>query len=357
MTRDIERIVAEVERDYERQKAAGHELYAIPMVQLCRLLALEMRHVPEQLGQFVQNVEDCIRRLPASTASRVLQNVLDPRQDPAVLGRLFRETRWHSCGCPAVSVEARLAAALMLTEAPSELQRVLEPPWQAFAIALPERLIEPEGVAYTHVLVHRYRPGAPQSSASEHAAAAASDGMEGKAPPGESVVHWGVHGMSDERARAQGEGTLADLVAPRGAHLGEAEVPGGGASERLVALFARLAVGACLLAQSAGALRPKSTKKKPASSRAAKSAPTSEYVLGQKVPVGFDGAEFVKAYVRGQPQVTTTSRLVTGSWREEPCGPDLAGRRRTWIMPHAERSPHASGGVRAYEFTPSPFLA
>jgi hypothetical protein len=120
-------------------------------------------------------------------------------------------------------------------------------------------------------------------------------------------------------------------------------------------LFARLAIGVCLLAQSEGALRRKSTKKKERGpSRMGRGPATTEYVLGQKVSVGFNCVDAVKQYVRGDAQsLPAIQWLVRGHWRNQPIGSGRSERKRIWIMPHWKGPQEAPKLFREYEFKPS----
>lgn len=359
LRREVERLFAEIELDYLRQKAARTEAYTPPFGHLARLLAVALPTVSEDVGEFTKALASFLESLPEEHLTRrVLMAISDPAINPEVgTLQLYRDARWQSFGCPAINIESRLAASLMLSECPEEMLEDVVPPWGAFVIRLPAGLIEQDDISYTHLIVNRYvspppppiEEGLPEDV--QRALKKMSAFMELR-----QGVKWGLYGMSGESGHVQGEAKLSEHLgkAPR-VFLMEPEMPLGHPGERLLAVFARLAIGVCLLCQSEGALRRRSTKKKERGpSRMGKGPVTTEYVLGQKVTVGFDCVDAVREYVRGEVRsLPAIQWIVRGHWRNQPIGPGRTERKRIWIMPHWKGPQEAPKLFREYEFKPS----
>lgn len=359
LQRELDELLAEIDFDYDRQKAAQTPGYTLPYSHLARLLALGLAEVPEDSGDFMIGVHDFAERLPECVARVVIQRLIDETDHAAgAVPRLFWETRWQAFGCPAISIESRLAASLMLSECPEEVLEDLQAPWGAFVVRLPAGLIDYEEVQYTHLAVHRYQspPPPPLDELDLPPDIRRTAEKMGAYMAERQGTQWGLYGMSGERGHLQGEAPLIEHLgrAPR-TYIVEPKLPIGDPGERIIALFARLAVGVCLLAQSEGALRRKSTKKKERGpSRMGKGPTTTEYVLGQKVTVGFNCVDAVKEYVRGDARsLPAIQWLVRGHWRNQPIGPGRTERKRIWIMPHWRGPQEAPKLFREYEFKPS----
>ena len=359
---EIDRLLGEIELDLKQQRAIDDEFYSIPYGHLSRLIAVGMPTLSVDSDKFVLDLFAFIEELPDCAAKAVLKQIQEHPENASAVWHLYRESRWQSLGCPVVSVESRLAASLMLSECPLEILDDLHPPWDSFVIRLPKSLIEFGGVSYTHLAVHRFNLSGPTNLEEELSKAGQTEDMLRIAKKVDrwltkrQGVHWGLYGMSGDRAHLQGEGPLVEqLGRTERLYLMEPEMPIGSSDEKVMSLFARLAVGVCLLVQSEGTLRRKSPPKgSRGSSRMGSKPMTTDYVLGHSIAIGYDCVEAVKTYIAGEARsLPTIQWLVRGHWRSQPIGVGRGGRKRIWILPHWKGPQDAPRLFREYEFNPS----
>jgi hypothetical protein len=345
LAREASNVVGELELDERLQRASQGENYIIPYALLGRLLAIGLPVVPSELYEFLQKALEFSELLPPPIA-RTLELLLSPdmredadRLDVGAAYRLFWETRWQSFGCPAVHVDARLAASLMVTETPVELLEDLPSPWPCFVIRLPSDLVTCDGEAYTHAVVHRFeRAGLPDDWCPDTL-------PEDMRPVSEKIrrfaseqagVKWGIYTMVGTEGRWQEEARLAELLGRQDrVHLVEPAFAHEGPQGRVIEVVARLAAGICQMAETPGSLRRKSTKKARQHWRLSKAPRTTEYVLAPDVKITFDATDAVRSYVQSdRRKLPTLQWIVRGHWRNQVCGPAGADRKRIWTQPY-----------------------
>lgn len=336
-----EALLTDIEIDWNRQRTGGDPQYIIPYDLLSRLVHSTLQSVPDTNGEFITSLGHIAEELPESAARIVLQELLEPSMDRDQVGalyRLFWSVRWQAFGCPAVTMDAPLAAALMLTETDPDLLDDVKPPWPCFVIRLPLDLVSDGSTPYTHVVVHHFRreelPAEALTSVPDdlrsvaeriHAHAAALAGPT-----------WGIYGMSDGRGQLQQEGTLLELLGKeRRDHLIEPAIPDADVRHRIIEVLTRLSVGVCQLVAEGSTLREKSTKKGRQHWRLGRLPTSTEYVLSSSARIAFDGTESVRLYTRGESRTLPKLQwVVRGHWRRQACGPGLQERRRAWVQPY-----------------------
>lgn len=252
----IERLLGAIEEDALQQRESESPYYDIPWRLLGTLVGTALP-VTADSGDFILKLKQFGELLPPCFAKSAIGMIFNER-GPADFDRtlstiqtLYRESRWQSFRCPAISLDAGLAAAMMLTSYPPEFVDGLVPPWDAFLIRLPEGLnIEWDGVKYTEVMLHRYETPVLPSLKDEvpsdvRSAFAKVERLMAERPR----ERWGLYGMSGDRGFLQGESLLTEqLGLVRRQHLMKPIIPEGDASEGIMVLFARLVAGVCALA-------------------------------------------------------------------------------------------------------------
>jgi hypothetical protein len=167
-------------------------------------------------------------------------------------------------------------------------------------------------------------------------------------------IKWGLYGLSGNRGHLQEEASLSELLGrEERVYLLPPEETDNGAGHRLIEVFARLAAGVCLLAETPTNIRRKSTKKAQHRWRFSKLPLTTEYVLAPDVRIGFDCTEAVRAYVSGDRRgLPRMQWIVRGHWRNQPCGPNHSERKRIWIQPHWKGPEDAPRLFREHKIMP-----
>lgn len=357
-----ERLQGQIELDWHQQRASGGEYYLFPYDLVSRLLAIALPEVPHELHQFVDVVNDFLEAQPAGLVKDVLSEMMNlaASGDPQGVGvtyRLYWGARWQAHGAPAINVERRLAASLMLSETPSEFLTELKPPWPCFVVRLPQGLIEFGDIPYTHVVVHQFFRAplddvpTPEDLPPEVAELVRKAAEFSKADAGEK---WGIYGMSHSRGQLQHEASLSVLLGrsePR--YLIEPQFDSDGPEQRIIELLARLVVGVCQMCSATSSLRRKSTKKQGAGNkwRLGGAPLTTEYVLAPAVSIGLDCTEAVRSYAGGErSNLPKIQWIVRGHWRNQRVGPGGEATKRIWIQPHWKGPQEAPRLFREYEF-------
>lgn len=256
--KELERLINKIEQDAHEQRQSDSESYTLPYAMLGHLVAVGLPRVSSDLEIFVRDLTYLTDLLPAECMAVMVIRSLMKAETPSGVMTLYRQTRWHALGKPALTLDAGLVARLMLTDYPKgEGLEELTPPWDAFLIRLPEGLIEYAGVKYTGVLVHRYVSSAPPPLPADIPENVRSTVERAhKFMTERQGVKWGIYGLTGDQGHLQGEARL-------GEHLGHAprvsfdtpELPFGDAGEGVLTLFARLVVGVCSLLDDGDSLK------------------------------------------------------------------------------------------------------
>jgi len=360
LAREADAVLAEIELRTRIEFASGAETPSIPYNLLARLVAIALPQVPNEVGEFITAVQGLIEQLPRGPAHSFLVGVTNPTPNAgnvgSNIGRLFWNTQWQAGGCPAVSIDPRIVASLMVSEVAPDLVDDVRPPWDCFLIRLPSALISWNGVDYTHVVAHQYTMRALPSEWLDkiedlevrriaERVHAFSERRAGE--------HWYIGGLAGEHGQLNVAGPLAEALGHREReHLIEPEIADDDPESRVLECLSRLVVGVCnLVTDSPASLRRKSTKKQGARFHRDGRAPqTTEYVLAPDVRVTFDCTEAVRLYVSGERRsLPKLQWIVRGHWRNQAAGPGLSERRRIWIQPYWKGPADAARRLREHE--------
>lgn len=220
--------------------------------------------------------------------------------------------RWVGSGCPRVSLSASVAASLLLTSLPTDVDYT-KCPWPAFVMEVPRGIalheMRPYGPDwYRHISVCRLEDGYVILTRAE------SD---------VGMLSWG-----DEN---QHEKTLSKTLTVDGAYdMTQMMAKGLIAIKDLVMAFIlRMSLGkddgASLERRHLSASNAKKLKKSPWIG--------DEYVYRDDVVV--DLSEDVRAAALGQKPVEWSVKwFVRGHMRNQTCGPNHSLRTKTWVRPH-----------------------
>ena len=328
---------------------------------LGRLISIALVDVPEKMQQFWYGLNDFINALPASsiTGAFLRDSLQQQKNDsPSAIyvftHHLYLIARWCTIGCPAVTIESNLAAALMATEISEDAIHEIKLPWDCFMVRLPRDLVELGQLKFTHLAVHRHGgifENRWVDDIPDHQKERAIQYYRRNA--GEL---WSLYGVSDDGI-AVARTDLPSVLLGKERHiylfeylkqLEHSETR----EDRLDQALARLVVGISSLAENQPkALRPKSTKKQQHRWRFSKLPLTTEYVLAPDVPVKFDCTEAVGAFLRGERKGPPRFQwIVRGHWRNQVHGPGRTGRKRIWIQPYWKGPEHAPMRMREYRF-------
>lgn len=328
---------------------------------LGRLLSIALQVVPQNLFEFLVDVNKFIDILPSSsTAGQLLEKIF--RGSPEVvhptmhiIELLHWTARWYTLGSPAITLDSNLATSLIATETADEFISTIEPPWVCFIVRLPRDLVEMAQLKFTHLIVNRYfrfndlswwPTGVPERWLED---------------PNRTVelLHrkfgyvWCIGGATEDAVPLWRSESLRVLLGKDRPEFLFDDAPDTSETpeDRVVQALARLVVGICHLAENPKALRPKSTKKQQHRWRFSKLPLTTEYVLAPDVPVKFDCTEAVGAFLRGERKGPPRFQwIVRGHWRNQVHGPGRTGRKRIWIQPYWKGPEDARRLFREYRF-------
>lgn len=240
------------------------------------------------------------------------------------------ETAWARNGFPSIRLPgALLANSLMSTGVSRELVAYIEPPWDAFSIAIPSGILsvqhgsDGESEPATRLRVFR-RPATKEWTLI----------VEG----GSLQIH--IAGLPTD--------ALCDPVT-KGMNINtDDDWSLSGRDRRVMRMACSLVVGVVLLFDRAHARFTK--KKLPKSRGRSVQQPTvREYILTR--PVVVDTSEYVREFIehgsdaRGPQRVQT---LVRGHWKNQPHGPKAASRKLIHVEPYWKGPEDAPIGIRPH---------
>lgn len=343
-------MIADLDRVTRPEAALTHRVVSRCLDLLGQLIYIRLGVVPIYVQEFDEAMNKFIDELPERSAARMLLHHIyrskegEAAEKLVVAQQLYWCARWYGLGCPAVTLEGKLAAALMATETPADVIDDVTPPWDCFIVRLPMDFVELAGLKFTHVVVHR------------HIVTFSMDWMK-QMPQGfdEALIDatrermldylykktglvWGLYAMTPNGntllSRADFPPVLLGKEQP--VFLFDDVAHSETVDDRIIMALARLVVGISQMAETPNALRRKSTKKQQHRRwRFSKMPQTMEYVLAPEVPVKFDCTEAVGAYLRGDRKGPPRIQyVVRGHWRNQAHGPGRMARKRIWIQPH-----------------------
>ena len=230
----------------------------------------------------------------------------------------FFAARWADQGFPTVTMGHKYAAALMATSVPREAVADVRPPFHAFAIEVPQGLLnvlDHDGTSYdvTRVCVQHTR--APDA--------------------------WYYVVFTTGRVALYKHGISTEMLTEE-EFKDECEwdtysfsVPMSSRDDRINFLVQRLILNVCLAMASKDAARPvgKAAGMGPGTLRSSPEPLVRTYKLGK--PLKLDCRDAVRDYAEGvRPQSKLSVQvLVRGHWRRQAHGPEHSLRKWLWIEP------------------------
>lgn len=268
---------------------------------------------------------------PASVALHAVAQslLLEIARSQVFLLFLTEGARWVACAMPVVRVEAKIAAALVFTDLPSDfVDASIRLPWPCF------KVVPLEGVLVGDSPVREISVFRQHTPSGDHLR------MTVFFESGEISLSREVPSLSRLAAWAENE-REQDL---RSAGLSASDI-------RVISLCGKLVVGTCLRMSDPTAVRRRSSKAVRASGflgqgRSSTSPQTSEFVLGGDVRV--DLREALRGYSQGRAgfRYRKVQWLVHGHWRNQAHGPGRADRKMIWIEPYFKGPEKAAVAVR-----------
>lgn len=234
-------------------------------------------------------------------------------------------TKWAHGGFPTIQMGHRYVAALLSSVATGEAIQLARPPFPAFTIDLPDKLLEiddpyhkGELLTLRSILVTKY----------SHLRAA----------PGEKV--WGYIGYTDESVSiyryAQKSDELAppvsDLEIEQTANPFDFEVSD--RDRRVLMLMGRLIINTCLAMSDASQVKPIGQSHANWAKKQGRSSPepvVRVFQVGR--PIQHDFREAVRGFITGQRHNLSVQVLVRGHYRTQHFGPKNAQTKIIWLEP------------------------
>lgn len=259
---------------------------------------------------------------------------------PAEQITIFWAACWADQGFPVVQMGHKYAAALMATAATVGAEEI-RPPFHAFLISLPNKLIsvvDPNtGKLHeaTSVIVRRSR-----NSVGEH--------RWSYVVQAERVTLWRHAVFTEEMIETDFEQGLDWTSYSFGLDRDERD-------ERIYFLIQRLILNVCLAMASAGNSKPlgKTAKLSAGNVRDSKEPLVRVFQLGK--PLKLDCRPALQSYLEGERRTgPTVQSLVRGHWKNQPHGPKRAHRKCIWIEPYWRGPEDAPILTRPHELGPKP---
>lgn len=244
---------------------------------------------------------------------------------------------WFRLGLPTVDLHGhRYAAAMMSTRISEDI--VVEPPWRAFMLRLPDGLVQiDDGRGHTgdvqRVFVNRF---------------------DGRGYDGCPARSWHIVAESSRVMLTSIGITQAEMIANerewdevQHGVPGAWQAPRADSDNRVRIALSRLVLGVCL-AFDAGEYRHVSGSRGKRNRPPGVEPKMDRYVVGG--PIDIDCRSAVSDFLAGKrSEMRAAQWLVRGHWRNQACGPDHADRRPTWIKPYWKGPLDAPVLIKSYE--------
>lgn len=257
-------------------------------------------------------------------------------EDPNFLKFISEGARWYACAMPVVRVEARMAAALVFTDLPSDfVDSSVRLPWTSFKIVPLEDCIGGDNPV-REIGLHCWKRGPNPPRLRMTVYFKNRETYLTREVP--SLSHLATLMETEGDGNEDGEPAIAGVTK---------------ADARTMSLCGKLAIGTCLRMSDPGALRKRSPKAVKASgylgpSRGVASPTASEFVLTGQVKV--DLRKELSDYTSGRPgfRYKKVQWLVRGHWRNQAFGPGRSDRKVIWIEPFFKGSESAPIAVKTH---------